>query len=86
MREFVEWLAGFLRDYGPYAGMALAIFFAMMERRERQKWVSKYVDYLREQPAALREFADAQTVAINRLERAFLTAGIRVEDDDAASR
>lgn len=80
MKEFLEWLAAFLRDYGAYAGMSLAIWLALMERKERQKLMDKHIEHLQRQPALLKEFVDANTRQLHRFERALVASGVALPE------
>lgn len=71
--------AVFLKQYGAYAMASVFMVLYGMERRERRTTQGKYETYLETAPAQLREFADAHSVAVENLERAFIRAGIDTE-------
>lgn len=49
-----------------------------LERRERIETQQRYEKFLVEAPAQMKDFADAQTAALDNLERAFIASNIKV--------
>ena len=68
--------AMFLQQYGPFAMAAVFAGLYMLERRERKDTQTKYEKHLVEWPAQMREFASANSHAVENLERAFARSGI----------
>ena len=77
--------AEFLRDYGAYAMASVFAALYALERRERRTTQEKYERYLEATPAQLREFADAQSQAVENLRIALFRAGISQERKDDAN-
>ena len=67
----------FLQQYGPFAMAAVFAGLYMLERRDRKDTQTKYEKHLVEWPAQMRQFADANSQAVENLERAFASYGIR---------
>jgi hypothetical protein len=78
----LEAFAAFLKDYGAYALSAVFAGLHFLERRERQATQAKHEAYLEAVPKQLKESTEAQAQAVENLERAFIRAGVRLNDED----